>query len=65
MGLKRSGSKGFITEAERQVIDFYRDVQRPERRTREAPKLPEPAATEAQRMGQRRAALRAVSRRNP
>jgi hypothetical protein len=25
MGPKRSGSKGFITEAERQVVDFYRD----------------------------------------
>jgi hypothetical protein len=45
MGARRAGGKGFVTAAERQVVDFYRDVVQSLRAPQpRAPKLPEPAA---------------------
>jgi hypothetical protein len=41
MGVRRAGGRGFITEAERQVVDFYRDVVQGLKAWRPAaPKLP-------------------------
>ena len=47
MGARRAGGKGFVTEAERQVVDFYRDIVQSLRAPQpRAPKLPEPQARE-------------------
>lgn len=47
MGARRAGTKGFVTESQRQVIDFYRDVVQSLKPPppRKPAKLPEPQAS--------------------